>query len=131
MPLKERTILVVEDEFLLARDLTFALEDAGAVVIGPVPSVERAMARLAEAERLDGAVLDISVQGETVFPVADLLCERHVPFVFATGYEEEAFRAGYREVAYCPKPIDLHRLVALLGGLLKSGGDEPGGPSSE
>lgn len=113
MSLDQKHILVVEDEFLLARDLTKALEQAGANVIGPVPSVKRAMARLRD-ERLDAAVLDINVRGENVFPLADALKERAVPIVFATGYEDLWAERGYSESPCLLKPIDFEKLVEVL-----------------
>lgn len=113
LSLDQKHILVVEDEFLLARDLTKALEQAGANVIGPVPSVERAMTRLRH-EPLDAAVLDINVRGENVFALADLLKERAIPIVFATGHQDLWAGRGYSEAPCLLKPVDLREIVEVL-----------------
>ena len=77
-------VLVVEDELLIAHDIREGLADAGAVVIGPATSVDKALS-LAEANDLSAAILDVRLDGETVFPVAAALSARSIPFVFHTG----------------------------------------------
>ena len=88
-------ILVVEDTLLIADLIVEQLEEAGCDVIGPASHVERALA-LVEAERLDGALLDINLRGELCFPIADALAERGVPLAFLTGYGESAVPPAYR-----------------------------------
>ena len=78
------TVLVVEDDFIIALELTSVLSDAGAIVVGPSNTVEAAL-QCAEDERLSAAVLDIRLGDQTVAPVARLLAEHHVPFLFYTG----------------------------------------------
>ncbi|MCX9146550.1 response regulator [Erythrobacter sp. WG] len=114
MSLENKRILVVEDEFLLARELTKILESAGALVVGPIPSAARAMARLRE-ETVDAAVLDINVRGEDVERLADALKEHAVPMIFATGYEDHHVRRNHPDAPCLPKPVDLEKLVTLLG----------------
>jgi len=109
-----RRVLVVEDEFLIAMELAAGLEAAGATVLGPTPSVTAALAMLERAAELDGAVLDVNVRGETVFPVAQVLEERRVPFVFATGYDALALPGRYAGVPCCQKPVDVRQLLRLL-----------------
>jgi DNA-binding response OmpR family regulator len=75
-------VLVVEDEFLIAMDLNEVLAGAGFEVVGPVGSVEEALSRLA-VDRPDAAVLDVSLSGERVTPVAHMLLLMQVPFVLA------------------------------------------------
>lgn len=82
-------VLIAEDEFLLADDIAFWLERAGATVVGPLPSVERTLARLNGSTEIDVAVLDINLNGELIYPVADVLAKRSVPVVFYTGYNVE------------------------------------------
>jgi CheY-like chemotaxis protein len=98
-------VLVVEDEYLLADDLCHSLTAAGAIVIGPAYSVQGALALLGATPVLDGAVLDINLNGEMVFPVADALAQRGVPFVFATGYDEDMPPERYSSVPHCGKPV--------------------------
>ena len=82
-----RRILVVEDEYMIADDLVQAFEKRGADIVGPVQSVERALALLDTVDRLDAAVLDVNLQGEMAFCDADKLMARGVSFVFTTGYD--------------------------------------------
>lgn len=100
----------------MAEDLRCALEEAGATVVGPVPSVADALMLLAKNGALDGAVLDLNLRGEKAFPVADALRERGVPFVLATGYEPWALPNAYRDLPRCDKPVDLRRLTRALFG---------------
>ncbi|WP_349371948.1 response regulator [Salinarimonas sp.] len=101
-----RIVLVAEDEFFVADDLVHALERRGARVVGPATSVAQAL-RLTEATpALDAAVLDINLKGEMVFPVADALSARGVPFVFATGYGSEVLPSRYSGRVRCEKPVD-------------------------
>jgi CheY-like chemotaxis protein len=100
-------VLVVEDEYVIALDLASALAELGAEVIGPVPSVDQALSVIREhAGELDAAVLDINLGSETAYPVAELLRERRVPFVFATGYDGWSIPDAYGDVPRCFKPVD-------------------------
>jgi CheY-like chemotaxis protein len=90
--------LVVEDEYLLADDMAQALAGMGAEVVGPLPTKDRALTLISSGEPLDAAVLDINLRGETVFPVADALTARAIPFVFATGYAQTSIPAAYQAV---------------------------------
>ena len=114
--LEGRNVLVVEDEYFIADDMRRVFEENGATVIGPVGSVEDALAILSEAPPIDGAVLDINLREVMVFPVADALRARGVPFVFATGYEENAVPSRLRDAIHCEKPIDPARLAKALFG---------------
>jgi DNA-binding response OmpR family regulator len=78
-------ILVVEDEPLLAMASADLLADSGYAVAGPASSVKQGM-QLIEQDAIDGAILDINLRGEMVFPLADALAERAIPFVYVTGY---------------------------------------------
>jgi CheY-like chemotaxis protein len=80
-PLEGCRILVVEDESIIACNLSLLLQDAGAVVLDPAPSVRRAIEVLQEDREVHGAVLDVNLGGEMVFPVADALALRGIPFV--------------------------------------------------
>ena len=112
-----RRILVVEDEYMLAQDFARELEDVGAEVLGPVPSVADALALLvAEAVPPDAAILDVSLGGEMVFPVAEALRERGVPFMFVTGYDPWSLPQPYADVPCCEKPFDVGRCMWSLFG---------------
>lgn len=107
-------VLVLEDEFFIADDLGTALALHGAVVIGPVPSCAEALALVEAGERIDCAVLDISLNGESSFAVADALLARQVPFVFATGYELRSAPARFQGVGFWEKPYDVSALARHL-----------------
>ena len=83
--LRNRRILVVEDEFLIAMDLEMALQDAHAIVLGPVAAVQAGLDPMAREPDISAAILDVNVGNEMIFPVADALLERSLPFLFATG----------------------------------------------
>jgi CheY-like chemotaxis protein len=113
--LKGRRVLVVEDEYLIAIDLASALEDAGAEVVGPTGTVAGALELLEKhGGHLDGAVLDVNVGDERVYPVADALAARGVPFVLATGYDETSVPVAYASAPRIEKPVDKSRLMRLL-----------------
>jgi DNA-binding LytR/AlgR family response regulator len=113
--LKGCRLLVVEDEYLIAADLTASLELLGVEVIGPAASVEEALSLVENnGSRIDGAVLDINLQNERVYPVADVLTARGVPFVFTTGYDAVAVPIAYACVPRCEKPVDKIQLVRWL-----------------
>jgi CheY-like chemotaxis protein len=114
--LASRRVLVVEDEFFVAEDIARALRADGAEVIGPAPSVDAALDLLEETEKLDGAVVDINLQGEKAYAVADALLERAIPFVFATGYDQSAISSRYRSIPRCEKPVDASKVVRALFG---------------
>ena len=108
-----RRVLVVEDEYFLADDLAQALETLGAQVVGPVPTLEKALALLA-GERVDAAVLDINLKGHAVYPAADVLREQGVPFVFATGYDRRSVPDAYKDVPRWEKPFRPKDLAKAL-----------------
>lgn len=106
-------ILVAEDEYLVASDLSRALRAAGADVIGPVPTLKRAREAIARSE-VTGAVLDVDLRGDTVFPLADALAEDGVPFIFMTGYGSQALPERFQDVPCCYKPHRTQLAVDLL-----------------
>jgi len=111
-----RWVLVVEDEYFLADDIVRGLEANGAKVIGPVGDVDDALDLIDEAECLDAAVLDLNLRGEMAYPVADVLLERGIPFVFATGYDNASIPARYHSVNRCEKPVDAPKIARALFG---------------
>ncbi len=117
-PLQNRRMLVVEDEYMLADDLRKALVAAGAEVIGPVSSEVRALELIALEEALDGAVLDMNLQGSSTTRVAERLADRQVPFVFATGYGSAVAADRFPDVPRWEKPYDATELVAALPDLI-------------
>lgn len=111
-----RRILVVEDEYLIAADLSEALEELGAEVVGPAANVRAALAEVERAEALDGATLDVTLGQEKSFDVAALLHERGIPFVFLTGYGDRSLPEQYRDVPRCEKPFDVPSILRAMFG---------------
>jgi CheY-like chemotaxis protein len=106
-------VLLVEDEALIALDVGAALREAGCRVVGPAPGIEQALHVIA-AEELDVALLDVNLGGEDVFPVADELARRGIPFVFLTGYGRDALPERFRDRPTSPKPYSAKPLLAKL-----------------
>lgn len=117
-----RRIMVVEDEALIAAVIEDILVAAGAVVVGPYPSVKAAMAALDERPALDGALLDINLQGKPVLPVAERLVALRTPIVFLTGFGASALPASLADRPVVTKP---YRDETLLAALVAAVADRP------
>ncbi|KAB7771535.1 response regulator [Xanthomonas maliensis] len=113
-PLLGRRILVVEDDYLLAESLHDLLAEAGAAVVGPAGNVSDALDLIAATKGIDGALLDVNVRGQAVFPVADALLERGVPFSFCSGYDRYTLPARFAHLPYCMKPYNPRTITTLL-----------------
>jgi CheY-like chemotaxis protein len=113
-------ILVVEDNLLIAETMCDLLEDCGCTVIGPAPDLSHGMA-LIEQGPADGAMLDINLGGDLSFPLAKVLEERGVPFVFTTGYDDGIlFPPEFRGVRRISKPYyqkDIAEVIEVWGRL--------------
>jgi CheY-like chemotaxis protein len=117
--LQGRTILLVEDEYMLATDLLQELKAAGAIVIGPVPDVTAALNLLDGSHVIDGAVLDIKLGGKPSFPIADVLASRRIPYLFSTGYDRQALPEQYQAIPRCEKPVTPESIRGALASLLQ------------
>lgn len=111
--LKDRQILIVEDEFIIADDVAAGLQAEGAAVLGPVAKLQGALELLSNHE-VDGAILDVNLGGEMVFPLADQLMKLAVPFVFVTGYSCGKMAERFATVPCISKPFKMRDLVDLL-----------------
>ena len=89
-------------------------ERLGWVAPGAVPVIAQALNLLQSVEAPDGAVLDVNLQGDYVFPVLDVLRDKRVPFVLATGYDGAALPTAYADAPRCEKPLDMRRLAGTL-----------------
>ena len=116
--LHECRVLVGEDEYMLADELEMQLVDAGAIVLGPIGTIEEAVDLIRSERKIDGAILDVNLAGEMIFPVADLLIERGVPFVFTTGYDASIIPSHLKHVVRCEKPINIVRITQAIGRLI-------------
>ena len=106
-------VLIVEDSLLISMDEQAMVEACGCAVVGPVASVEEALA-LIGTERLSAAVLDVNLGEDCVWPVAAALDERGVPFVLATGYADPEIPARYRSRPLLAKPLGVAALKGRL-----------------
>jgi CheY-like chemotaxis protein len=109
-------VLVVEDQSIVALHVADVLRDAGCMVIGPVANLKPAL-DLACAERLDFAVLDVNLDGDHIFPVAQELENRGIPFVLATGYSDSTLPEHWRGRPCLRKPFTDAQLAELVGRL--------------
>lgn len=98
-------ILLVEDEAMVAMIIEDTLSDLGCEIVGPMSSIDRALAAARTTERIDGAFLDVNLRGELVYPVAEALTARGIPFAFVTGYGEKGIDARYRGAPVLTKPF--------------------------
>lgn len=114
--LRNARVLIVEDAVLLALELETGLSEAGAEVVGPAYELEEALALLDRP--IDAAVLDANLNGHSVAPVAELLSQRKIPFVFATGYGETGGAPGGFDAPVIRKPYDVTQVAAAVAGLL-------------
>lgn len=102
---KSRRVLIVEDEYYLAADLELALRAEGVEAVGPVGTLPDAFRRAANAD-FDAAVIDINLQDECAYGLADELRRRRIPFVFATGYSQEHVPSRFSDITRFEKPYD-------------------------
>lgn len=114
-----RTVLLVEDEFLIAADMIDFFEDLGASVVGPFGSVTTALEAIGRGgSRFDIGVLDINLHGGRSWPVAEALSGLSIPFVFVTGYDADTMPEVYRSAPQCMKPVDKLKLLRTIETLL-------------
>jgi CheY-like chemotaxis protein len=106
-------VLIVEDEAVIAGLIETILGEAGYSIVGPVATLERALATIAR-ERLDAALLDVRINGHDAYAVADVLMGRGIPFIFVSGFTRKQMPPGYRHCAYIAKPFTPDAILALL-----------------
>lgn len=107
-------ILVVEDSMLVADTISDELQSYGCNVVGPVGRLKSALQQARDRE-LDGAFLDVNLAGEQSFPVADVLVERNIPFVFITGYDANTVvPPRFHDVERLSKPFELAKLADIV-----------------
>lgn len=110
---RPRRALIVEDEMLVSMLLEDILSDLAFEPVGPFAKLEEALAA-ARGHEFDFAVLDVNLNGKETYGVADILMERGIPFVFATGYGKAGLPPRYRDCDVLSKPFrrdDLARIV--------------------
>ena len=106
-------VMIVEDEALVAMVVTESLTSLGCSVVGPFSRCSDALAAI-EADEIDAAILDVNLDGEMVYPLAELLTERGVPFIFVTGYGAESIDERFTHIPVIQKPVERHVLQRIF-----------------
>ncbi len=119
------TVLVAEDELLIAMDLIDELDAAGFVTIGPFSRTSQAL-DYCRSHTPDCAVLDVRLEDGECYPLADLLSRRNVPIVFHSGHAGRDTLAGrYPDMAICPKPSQSSEIAATVSELVEADRTRP------
>jgi DNA-binding NtrC family response regulator len=112
-PLKGTRVLIVEDEYYLADDLSRALSSAGAEIVGPVGTLDDAERKVGEGG-FDCAVVDMNLRGDFTHALAEHLGNAGIPFVVATGYNRSSLPESLADAARVEKPFAPDEVVELL-----------------
>jgi DNA-binding response OmpR family regulator len=116
--LRGRRILVVEDEIMIAMMLESALTDAGCDVVGPCSSLVEANSAI-DLGKLDGAILDINLRGETSFGIARTLMMQHVPIVVVSGYTPDVLPGDVKIESFHEKPFQSAAIMCSLADAIR------------
>lgn len=115
-----KLVMVAEDELLISMLIEDVLADAGCLVVGPFSNVSDALAAAKDA-LIDVALLDVNLRGEMIYPAAEALAERGIPFLLLSGYGREAVPLNHPEWEACSKPFKALDLTARLGARFQAG----------
>ena len=116
--LRGRRVLVVEDSPLIATVLEDMLQDLGCSVVGPTGNMAFAV-DLAKTEAMDAAIIDLNIRGGKVYPVAEVLRDRNVPFLLASGYADWTLREDFKDRPRLTKPYSAELVEQKLLELLE------------
>ena len=116
--------MIVEDEVMIVLELEMVLREAGCEVVGAAAGLEEAL-YMAQNAAVDAAMLDIHVGDRDIFPVADALVDRGIPFVFLTGYGPDRLPAHLRQRPIVNKPYSIAHLLETLGELIEDAHPAP------
>jgi CheY-like chemotaxis protein len=106
--------LIVEDQYLIAHEVCRMLRELGCEPVGPAPNLAAAFELLEDGPPPDCAVLDVNLGAELIYPLAEELRRRGVPFLFATGYDRPVIAESFRAVPHLEKPFGTRELDAAL-----------------
>jgi CheY-like chemotaxis protein len=108
-----KRVLVVEDELMIRMLLQDMLADLGHTLAGQAGRIEEALA-LAKEAVFDVAILDVNLNGQPISPVVEILIDRGLPFVFATGYGQRGVPEAYRNAPTLQKPFQEDALAEAI-----------------
>jgi CheY-like chemotaxis protein len=108
-----KRVLIVEDELMIRMLLQDMLADLGCKLAGEAGRIEEALT-LAKQTEFDVAILDVNLNGQPISPVVDILIERGLPFVFATGYGQRGVPEAYRQTPTLQKPFQAEALAQAI-----------------
>jgi CheY-like chemotaxis protein len=117
--LSNREVLVVEDEMMIAMLIEDMLDEFGCQLVGPATNVPRALDLIGK-EQVEVAVLDLNLDGQDTYAIADALQQKGVPFIFATGYGSAGLRKEYGNRPVLQKPFQIKDLETALAQALAS-----------
>ena len=106
-------VMIVEDEALVAMVVSESLSVLGCTVVGPFSRCAEALAAV-DDDQVDAAILDVNLDGEMIYPLADILTARGVPFIFVTGYGAESIERRFAHVPVIQKPVERHMLQRIF-----------------
>ena len=106
-------ILLVEDEVLVAMMMRDMLTELGFAVVGPFSRLSEAMVA-AVHDGIDAGIINVNLGGDFVYPVADVLVARRIPFVFVTGYGVESIDPRFAQVPIVKKPVQRQALQKIF-----------------
>jgi CheY-like chemotaxis protein len=116
-------LLLVDDDPILALLIADWLSESGCEVVGPARNVGAALALVeSEGAALDGALLDVALDGEDSYPVADALALTGIPYAFVTGHGLGALAPGYCEAPTLTKPFQFEDLQRIIDELMRMRG---------
>jgi DNA-binding NtrC family response regulator len=107
-------VLVLEDEYMIADDIARALRAAGATPVGPVASLDRAEAQLADGQ-IDGAVVGMNLRGQKAFAFVERLARAGIPCVIVSGYSQDALPDSIAALPRLEKPTSVAKILRALG----------------
>jgi CheY-like chemotaxis protein len=122
---RRKRVLIVEDEAMISMLIEDMVLDFGCEIVGPAARLDHALTLALQAE-IDIGLLDINVDGSVVFPVADVLRFRGIPFIFSTGYDFRSLPERFRDSPTLSKPFSYQNFVDTLQGALSKA---PGTPA--
>jgi DNA-binding NarL/FixJ family response regulator len=115
--LSGKSVLIVEDNFLLAEDLRSSVAKAGARIVGPIGDASQALAAAQEKE-IDVALLEVGLRGQSSVAVAQALAYRLIPTIIVTGYVRDALPPELENALYLAKPVKTDAVLNVMSALL-------------